>query len=70
MNELHNELISGEIFVPKEGQQGLLCSNKKSLSCPSLSYTYIQNEAKVHKAFDILFEAIRRLDNESMYDDT
>lgn len=35
MGKLHNK--SGlNNFVPKEGQRGLLCSNKKSIRCPSL----------------------------------
>ncbi|HBM45637.1 TPA: hypothetical protein DDZ75_01545 [Patescibacteria group bacterium] len=36
MNKLHNKTINDNIFVPKEGQRDLLCSNKKSLRCPSL----------------------------------
>lgn len=38
MTGLHNK--SGhDNFVPKEGQRGLLCSNKKSIRCPSLGVT-------------------------------
>ena len=35
MNELHNKLIIDNKLVPKEGQRDLLCSNKKSIRCPS-----------------------------------
>jgi len=35
MRKLHNKSISENIFVPEEGQRDLLCSNKKSLRCPS-----------------------------------
>lgn len=35
MNTLHNDPINDDNFVPKEGQRGLLCSNKKSFRCPS-----------------------------------
>ncbi len=37
MNKLHNNQINDLNFVPKEGQRGLLCSNKESFRCPSLS---------------------------------
>lgn len=36
METLHDKPISDEFFVPKEGQRGLLCSNKESCRCPSL----------------------------------
>jgi hypothetical protein len=35
MNKLHN-ITKQDILVPKEGQRGLLCSNKESFRCPSL----------------------------------
>ena len=35
MNKLHIKSISDINFVPKEGQRDLMCSNKKSLRCPS-----------------------------------
>lgn len=37
MNELHDKLICDDKLVPKEGQRDLLCSNKESHRCPSLS---------------------------------
>ena len=37
MDELHERLISDDNFAPEEGQRDLLCSNRKSLRCPSLS---------------------------------
>lgn len=35
MARLHNKLKDRRL-VPKEGQRGLLCSNKESIRCPSL----------------------------------
>ncbi|MBA3733380.1 hypothetical protein H0W91_03320 [Patescibacteria group bacterium] len=35
MSKLHNKPIDDNIFVPKEGERGLLCSNKKSFRSPS-----------------------------------
>lgn len=37
MNELHKGQYDASEFEPNEGQRGLLCSNKASLRCPSLS---------------------------------
>jgi hypothetical protein len=36
MSKLHLKSISENNLVPKEGQRDLMCSNKKSLRCPSL----------------------------------
>ena len=36
MNELRINQINDNNFVPKEGQRGLMCSNKESFRCPSL----------------------------------
>lgn len=59
MNKLHN-ITKQDILVPKEGQRGLLCSNKESFRCPSLCYikSDIENEIGLNKAFDILFEEV------------
>lgn len=39
MDTLHKSSIQAtDNFGPKEGQRGLLCSNKRSLRCPSLGY--------------------------------
>ena len=46
MTKLHNNKSNGDKFVPKEGQLGLLCSNKKSSSCPSFG---INNPNLVHE---------------------
>lgn len=35
MTKLHNKLKDRPL-APKEGQRGLLCSNKESIRCPSL----------------------------------
>jgi hypothetical protein len=70
MNELHNKLNSDHTFASKEGQRDLLCSNNKSLRCPSLDYQPLVSDTNVDKAFDLLFSAINRLINETTYDDT
>jgi hypothetical protein len=36
MDKLHINSTSDNNFVPEEGQRDLMCSNKKSLRCPSL----------------------------------
>lgn len=41
MNELHRSQYDVRGFEPNEGQRGLLCSNKASLRCPSLSLSPI-----------------------------
>lgn len=64
MNELHIKPICENEIAPKEGQRGLLCSNKKSHRCPSLCYQQILNEDNVQQAFNILFKAIKRLEND------
>lgn len=46
MTKLHNNKSNEDKFVPKEGQLGLLCSNKKSSSCPSFG---INNLNLVHE---------------------
>ncbi len=64
MDELHNNKLveNDNSFVPKEGQRGLLCSNKKSFRCPSLDYKHIVAlESKLDNAFDILFEEVTKL---------
>ncbi len=63
MNKLHKRLIDNKKFEPKEGQRDLLCSNKKSSRCPSLSYEYIESSEKLNKAFDILFDEVFRINN-------
>jgi hypothetical protein len=35
MSTLHINPDNDHIFVPEEGQRGLMCSNKKSFRCPS-----------------------------------
>jgi hypothetical protein len=35
MSKLHKRLIGENNFEPREGQRDLLCSNRKSLRCPS-----------------------------------
>ena len=35
MAKLHIKPNNDDIFVPEEGQRGLMCSNKKSFRCPA-----------------------------------
>jgi hypothetical protein len=44
MKTLHVKPNNDKIFVPKEGQRGFACSNKKSLRCPSLSTSSFLSE--------------------------
>ncbi len=37
MKTLHKSQYEAQEFEPNEGQRGLLCSNRASLRCPSLS---------------------------------
>lgn len=53
MRELHNKVNDENELIPKEGQRALLCSNKKSLRCPSLSITQ-PNKVTKEDALDYL----------------
>lgn len=59
MKTLHVKPNNDEIFVPKEGQRGFACSNKKSFRCPSFGIN--NNESSEDAALDyfagILVEA-------------
>jgi hypothetical protein len=52
----HSTANQATNFEPKEGQSGLLCGNKKLSDCPSLRYNFIENNEKLNKAFDLIFE--------------
>jgi len=65
MKKLHNKSLHDKFFVPKKGQRGLLCSNKKSCRCPFLVYEYVEDPEKLDKAFDFLFEELFRSDNKT-----
>lgn len=58
---LHKSKIDDIKIKPKEGQRGLLCSNKPSFRCPSLRYNYVESADNLNKAFEILFEEVMRL---------
>lgn len=62
MKELHDKSVSESSNKLKGGQPGLLCSNKKSEGCPPFSYQYEPNEDNLNRAFEILFNAIKRLE--------
>ena len=56
MAELHNKLKDRHL-VPKEGQRGLLCSNKESIRCPSLG-TLSEEE---RQSFKILLKDLAKI---------
>lgn len=58
MKGQHNNAIPDNILEPKEGQPGLLCCNKKSGGCPSLSYKVAEspNKDALNQVFDFLFD--------------
>lgn len=71
MSKLHAKLIEPNQFEPKEGQcDDFACSNNKSIShCPSLGYEYISttdSEENINKAFDILFNEIKSINEENI----
>jgi hypothetical protein len=51
MNELHTKLISDNKIVPREGQRDLVCSNIKSLRCPSFG---VNNNSSEDASLDYL----------------
>jgi hypothetical protein len=57
MNKLHNKLIIENIFVPKEGQRGLLCSNKESIRCPFLGINNNSEDVALDYLAKVLVEA-------------
>ena len=61
MNKLHNDQDDANKFEPREGQRGLLCSNKAPSRCPSLGYEFILSPEKLDQAFDVLFEEVWKL---------
>ena len=66
MKKLHNKLTIDKIFVPEEGQRGLLCSNKESIRCPSLGIKNNQSEdLLLDYLASILVEAFLDKKNES-----
>lgn len=54
MARLHIEPNNSNIFVPKEGQRNLMCSNKKLLRCPSFGYNHVEKENEEELALDYL----------------
>lgn len=57
MNTLHNKLIIDKIFVPKEGQRDLLCSNKESIRCPFLGINNNSEDVALDYLAKVLVEA-------------
>lgn len=56
MAKLHNKLKDRRL-VPKEGQRGLLCSNKESIRCPSLG----KLSEEERQAFKILLKDLAKV---------
>ena len=61
MEGQHDKPLNDINFVPKEGQRDLLCCNKKSFRCPSLSYEHVELQGNIDKAFDLLFEEVIKI---------
>jgi hypothetical protein len=61
MKELHDKSASDSLNELKEGQPGLLCSNKKSEGCPSLRYYFVKSKFELETVFDILFDSMFNL---------
>ncbi len=58
MSTRHERLIGDHNFVPEEGQRDLLCRNKESLRCPSLSSSPILSKDTIN-ALEELGEVLR-----------
>ena len=61
MSKLHKGQYDVQKIEPKGGQRGLLCSNKASFRCPSLSYEQSKSSGNLNRAFDLLFEEVMRI---------
>ena len=57
---LHNNKPIRKNLVPKEGQRGLLCSNKESFRCPSLGASKEISDIDI-EAFKVLLEDLAKL---------
>ena len=59
IEELHIKPNNDNIFVPEEGQRGLMCSNKKSFRCPSsgIKINNQSEEAKLDYFASIIVQA-------------
>ena len=67
METLHDKQNNDHFFVPEEGQRGLLCSNKKSFRCPSLSLNSILSKDTLNsleELGDVLTSIHRRMISE------
>jgi hypothetical protein len=62
IKKLHNKAYNDDNkIVTSDGQRGLLCSNKKSLRCPSLACERsVFSQEDIDKAFDVLFDEVAR----------
>ncbi len=62
---LHNKTET--TLVSKKGQRNLLCSNKKVCRCPFLEFSFIENQANLDKAYDVLFDEILLVNKKDEY---
>ncbi len=60
MKKLHRSQYDASKFEPNEGQRGLLCSNKASLRCPSLSSSSILSKDTLN-ALEELGDVLRHI---------
>lgn len=58
MNTLHKSQNGYQNFESREGQRGLLCSNKKPFRCPSLDYKFSE---ETMDSFNELGAVLRRI---------
>lgn len=59
MYKLHDESYNSN-FVPKEGQRGLLCSNKESVRCPSLGIKETLSDKELEQ-LELLLEDVAEI---------
>jgi hypothetical protein len=58
MNKLHKSLeYDAKKVAPKEGQRGLLCSNRMSSRCPSLGFDPTPKDKALAYLADVLVNA-------------
>lgn len=69
MESQRKNQITESDFHAKKGELGFLCCNKESVGSPFLVYTYIEDETRLNRAFDILFEELLAIEAKSYESD-
>jgi len=67
MSKLHKGQSDAPKLEPNEGQRGLLCSNRASLRCPSLSSSSILPKDTLD-ALEELGDVLGRIHNRMVYE--